>query len=148
MNFTYKFDNILDLREREKQDAATSYQQSIDRFSKVAEKLYHLLKQKENFEQEQQRKIEAGLSVHAIQLNEYYLSKINREIDHCQREVILARTNMQREEKKLLEKNIEVKKLEILKEKEFARFLETMNREDGKMTDEISMQIVVREKTV
>ncbi|WAA13603.1 flagellar export protein FliJ [Fervidibacillus halotolerans] len=148
MKFTYKFEKVLEIREKEKQEAIVSYQKSVDQFSKVAEKLYHLLKQKEIFEADQQEKIQEGISIQAIQLNQYYLSKLNREIDQCQKEVIIARTNMQREEKQLLEKNIEVKKLEILKEKEFERFLQFLNDEDGKMTDEISMQIVAREKTV
>jgi flagellar FliJ protein len=53
---------------------------------------------------------------------------------------------MQEEEQRLIEKNIEVKKMEKMKSKEYEKFLRFLNMEDRKVMDEISMQIVAREK--
>lgn len=146
MNFTYKFDKILTLREREKDQAVFSYQQAMKKFEEVAEKLYQLLKKKEDIEAEQFNKIQKGIPVQDIRLHQQFITNLQKEIDKYQLLVIRARQKMQAEKNFLVEKNIEVKRLERLKEKDFEQFLHELNIEDGKQMDEIAMQAVAREK--
>ena len=51
MGFTYSFQQILELKEREKEAKEQEYQQSVNQFEKVATALYELLRQKEQIEE-------------------------------------------------------------------------------------------------
>lgn len=146
MRFHYKFEKILALREREKDMQVLAYEDAIRHFEKVARKLYQLLKKKEDLEAERMRKMEYGLSVRELHLLERFLENLKNEIDDYQQRVILAREKMQFEQQKLIEKNIEVKKYEKIKEKEYSRFLEWVNQEDRKTMDELAMQVAARGK--
>lgn len=46
MAYNYKFQKILQLREREKEETQTLYNESLKQFEAAAEKLYSLLKRK------------------------------------------------------------------------------------------------------
>ncbi len=146
MRFHYKFEKILDLREKEKDAQAFVYEKAVQKFKEAAEILYKLLKKKEDVEEYYYKKIQEGICVSEIQLEQQYMTKLQNEIDHYQRKVIRSRAEMQMEEQKLIEKNIEVKKLEKIKDKEYTAFLNLLKSEENKVMDEISMQIVAREK--
>jgi flagellar protein FliJ len=146
MGFTYKFAKLLELRESEKENQALVYEKAVQRFKEVAEKLYELLKKKEDLESYQHEKIRTGIQVHEIRFHQKYLMNLQKEIDHYQNLVIQARHHMQFEEKRLMDKNIEVKKFEKLKDKEYEKYLRERVVEETKVMDEICTQIVVREK--
>ena len=63
----------------------------------------------------QQNKILQGIPIDEIRFYQKYLMNLQKEIEHYQNLVIHARHNMQYEEKRLIDKNIEVKKFEKLK---------------------------------
>ncbi|MEN0649158.1 flagellar export protein FliJ [Caldifermentibacillus hisashii] len=146
MKFTFKLEKLLDLREKEKEEQVFMYEKAIRKFEDVAEKLYQLLKKKEDIEEQQLKKIESGVSIQEIRLGQHYLLNLQKEIDSYQQLVFHARKDMQEEEQRLIEKNIEVKKMEKMKSKEYEKFLHFLDVEDRKVMDEISMQIVAREK--
>lgn len=146
MKFQYKFEKILDLREREKDLQLIAYENAVRHFEAVARQLYLLLKKKEDLEREQIRKIQEGLAVREIRLQQIFLDNLQKEIDELQEKVLIARQKMQFEQQKLMQKNIEVKKYEKIKEKEFAKFLEFVNQEDRKIMDELAMQVAARGK--
>lgn len=146
MKFQYKFEKILDLREREKDLQIIAYENAVRHFEAVARQLYLLLKKKEDLEREQIRKIQEGLAVREIRLQQIFLDNLQKEIDELQEKVLIARQKMQFEQQKLMQKNIEVKKYEKIKEKEFAKFLEFVNQEDRKIMDELAMQVAARGK--
>jgi len=144
MGFTYKFERILSLREREKDEAVIAYEKAVRKFEEVAEKLYQLLKKKETLEEERLQKIQKGLSVHELRFHQEFLNNLELEIHHVQQLVIRARQAMQYEQKRLMEKNIEVKKLEIIKEKEFQKYSFMLAKEEEKQLDEIASKKVAR----
>jgi len=146
MKFTYRFAKILDIREKEKEQQALRYRQAVEKFEQVATRLYELLKSKEELEEEQREKLKTGLTIDQIRKQQIFLELLQKDIDRYQQLVIQARSRMQYEERKLLERNIEVKKFEVLRNKDLEKFLEQLNHEDGVLMDEISMQIAVREK--
>ncbi|NCU18239.1 flagellar export protein FliJ [Pallidibacillus pasinlerensis] len=146
MSFTYKFGKILEIRENEKEQQAIVYDKAVQRFKEVAEKLYELLKKKEELENHQLNKIQTGMPIQEIRFHQKYLMNLQKEIDHYQNLVIHARHHMQFEEKRLIDKNIEVKKFEKIKDKEYEKYLQHIAVEDNKIMDEISTQIVAREK--
>ncbi|MFD1735816.1 flagellar export protein FliJ [Bacillus salitolerans] len=140
MDFTFKFQKILSIKETEKQRALESYQQSISEFESVAEKLYSFLKQKEDLETNQLNKISDGISVHEIKYHQQFIMNLEKTIMHFQKLVISARQKMHTQEEALLEKNIEVKKYEKIKEKERAIQLELTKINENKLMDDISIQ--------
>lgn len=140
MSFSYKFQKILSIKETEKERAQELYQLSVKKFEEVAEKLYHSLKQKEELESNQLEKIQYGLNIQELRHQQQFITNLEKTINHYQNLVMNARQRMTEQEQVLLEKNIEVKKYEKIKEKQFSQFLELMNAEDNRLMDEISIQ--------
>ncbi|WP_246939939.1 flagellar export protein FliJ [Bacillus pinisoli] len=140
MNFTYKFQKTLSIKETEKERALESYQQSVKSFEEVAEKLYHSLKQKEDLEESQLEKVNGGLNIQELRHHQQFIQNLEKTINHLQGLVLNARQKMTEQEQFLLEKNIEVKKYEKIKEKQFSQFLELMNAEENRLMDDISIQ--------
>jgi flagellar protein FliJ len=140
MNYQFKFEKILTIKEKEKNDANSKYNEALKRFEEVAEKLYKLLKKKEDLHIFQQEKLKAGLSVQDIRHHQQFMDNLEKMIEQCQKEVIETRHRMNLFETKLLEKNVEVKKYEKIKEKDFRRFLDVSKEADQKNMDEISIQ--------
>lgn len=140
MSFKYKFQKILSIKETEKQRAQEAYQLTVKQFEEVAEKLYHYLKQKEDLESLQLKKLSVGLNVTEIQHHQTFISNLEKTIAHFQQLVALARQKMLGQEQQLLEKNIEVKKYEKLKENEWFHYQATLSAADSRLMDEISIQ--------
>ncbi|KMY49449.1 flagellar export protein FliJ [Peribacillus loiseleuriae] len=140
MIYQYKFDKILTIKENEKNDVLVKYNETIKKFEEVAEKLYKLLKKKEDLLQFQQEKLTQGLTVQEIRHNQQFMDNLENIIMHNQKEVIKARQAMNTQQSKLMEKNIEVKKYEKIKEKDFQKFLEEIKEVENKDMDEISIR--------
>jgi len=109
--FSYRFEKILSVRTMEKNEAVNAYHQAVRRFEEAAQGLYRLLKEKEELEAEREKRIRDGLSVELLREFQRYLANLQREIDHYQQLVIRARDKMNEEYRRLVEKNVEVKKI-------------------------------------
>lgn len=140
MRYQYKFEKILTLKEKEKKDAYARYSEALKAFEEVAEKLYRLLKKKEDLLAFQQEKLISGLSVQEIRHQQVFLDNLEKIIEHYQKEVIQARNKLNLFQNILHEKNMEVKKYEKIQEKDFNKFLEIIKINENKQMDEISIQ--------
>ena len=140
MIYKYKFEKILTIKEKEKSDARAKYNEAQKSFEQVAEKLYNLFKKKEELIDFQQIKLSTGLSVQEIRHNQLFMDNLEKLIEQCQKEVIQARHKMNLQQERLKEKNIEVKKYEKIKEKDFQKYLEVVKVAENKQMDEISIQ--------
>ncbi|PTY85886.1 flagellar export protein FliJ, partial [Heyndrickxia sporothermodurans] len=107
----------------------------------VAEELNQVLKKKEDLLDFQTSKLETGLSIQEIRHHQRFITNLEKSIKHYQDLVINARNQMNWYEQKLQEKNIEVKKYEKLKEKDFEKYLFLLQEIENKQIDEISTQI-------
>lgn len=140
MGYQYKFEKILNIKEREQSEAVNRYNQAIARFEEAAQKLYDLLKQKEDLEAAQQEKLLTGLSVIEMKQNQLFLGNLMKIIEHQQQIVMNTRNQMNFFQEKVRESTIEVKKYEKIKEKDFDNYLSLEKFEDSKQMDEISLQ--------
>lgn len=140
MQYQFKFEKILSIREREKDEALNIYNQSVKRFETAAEKLYDLLKKKEDLEVYQSSRLVNGLPVQEIRHHQHFINGLERTIEHYQQIVINARNHMNYQQERLLEKNVEVKKYEKIKEKDRLNFAENERQLEGKQMDDISIQ--------
>ncbi|SRR5690606_22248766 len=140
MKYAFKFDKILSLKEREKEEALLAYQDSIGKFEKVAKKLYELLRQKEKLQTTRSEKLKQGTPVNEIRFYEEYLESLEKKIEKQQIMVNNARNRMQHLQKQLMEKNIEVKKFEKLREKDARKFFDQLRAEENKRMDDAALQ--------
>ena len=130
----------MKLKEREKDEVLSTYNASVKRFEEAAENLFRSLKKKEDLESYQRSKLENGLSVQEIRHHQTFIHNLQKTIDHDQKVVVHTRNQMNFYQDKLLQKNIEVKKYEVLKEKGKLVFLEELRQLEAKQMDDISIQ--------
>ena len=130
----------MNLKEREKDEVLSTYNESVKRFEEAAESLFRSLKKKEDLESYQRSKLENGLSVQEIRHHQTFIHNLQKTIDHDQKVVVHTRNQMNFYQDKLLQKNIEVKKYEVLKEKGKIVFLEEIRQLEAKQMDDISIQ--------
>lgn len=140
MAYQFKFEKIMNLKEREKDEVLSNYNESVKRFEEAAESLFRSLKKKEDLESYQRSKLENGLSVQEIRHHQTFIHNLQKTIDHEQKVVVHTRNQMNFYQDKLLQKNIEVKKYEVLKEKGKLVFLEELRQLEAKQMDDISIQ--------
>lgn len=138
MKFEYKFQHILTLKEREKEETYSLYEESVHQFERAAKKLYELLKKKEVLEQFQTEKLETGFSIQKIRHHQLFINNLEETINYWQQQVMAARNEMQYWEGKLVESNIEVKKYEKIKDKSYAYFQELINTSENNQMDELA----------
>ena len=140
MVYESKFNRVLHLKEREKDEALSLYQDSVRKFEDAAEKLYGLLKKKEDISEYQSARMVNGLSVQEIRHHQLFIDNLEKTITHHQKMVINARNRMNLYQEKLMNKNIEVRKFEKIQEKERSQFLKELKVIEGKLMDDISIQ--------
>lgn len=140
MRYQFKFDKILSLKSREVDEAQVVYQDSVKKFEEVADRLYHLLKKKEDLESFQSDRLLDGLPVQEIRHHQQFIGNLEKSIAHYQKVVMNARNIMNYQQVQLMEKNQEVKKYEKIKEKDHLRFLADEKYAESRMMDEVSIQ--------
>ena len=134
----YRFEKILTVCEQEKTETELAYKEAIRSFEEIATKLYELLKKKEDLIAFQQERLKIGSSIDEISHYSRFITSMERMIEEVQQKVVQARTKMNWHEQKLLEKNLEVRKYEKMREKDFEAYKEEQNRLEIILLDEIS----------
>ncbi|KSU89786.1 flagellar export protein FliJ [Priestia veravalensis] len=130
----------MTVKQDEKNRLLAQYNESVQYFEQVGQRLYDKLKQKEEMLELQAKKLKSGLAVSEIKFFQQALESIEATIARLQRDVMLARQQMSMKELKLQEKNIECKKYEKLKDKSYTSYLKTQGDAESKQMDEISLQ--------
>jgi flagellar protein FliJ len=140
MSYQFEFQKLLAIREREKDKVLVDYNESVKNFEALAEKLYSYLKRKEELEEKKVSKLSTGLKIQDIRHQQQFITNLEKTIAYYQRLVMDSRQKMQQFQAILLEKNIEVKKFEKMKEKRLQAFVAELNHQESKLMDEISIQ--------
>ncbi|WP_342578305.1 flagellar export protein FliJ [Psychrobacillus sp. FSL K6-2843] len=136
--YQYKFAKVLTVREQEKSETEIAYKESVNSFEEVATELYNLLKKREDTLDAQNNLLVNGLSIDGIHHYSNFLEGLQKRIEVVQKEVVQARAKMNWYEEKLLEKSLEVRKFEKIKEKDFENFQQEQFRLESIVLDEIS----------
>ncbi|WP_226665695.1 flagellar export protein FliJ [Metabacillus litoralis] len=140
MTFQFRFQKVMDIKENEKEKSLAEYNQSVNDFENMANKLYDSLKQKEVLEESTLSKLNKGVSVQEIRHYQQFVSNIEKTITHYQKLVSLTRNRMNEQQVKLMQKNIEVKKYEKLKQKQQEDYLVELKYIENKHMDDLSIQ--------
>ncbi|SDJ72419.1 flagellar export protein FliJ [Sediminibacillus albus] len=133
------FEKLLDVREKEKQEAQKAYKQSVEDFEVVASDMYHLLKQKEDAEQAYHNDIHRSATVTTLSSHFSYIEKLKQKINQLQVSVNQARNLMDDRQGKLTDAYIEAKKFEKMIEVKKAKLHAAIKSEEDKQMDEISV---------
>ncbi|KMN41006.1 flagellar export protein FliJ [Lysinibacillus capsici] len=140
VSYVYRFEKVLTIREQEKNETEMAYKESVRSFEEIATKLYDLLKKKEDLIAFQQERLMVGSSIDEIHHYSRFIDSLEKTIADVQQKVIQARAKMNWHEEKLLEKNLEVRKFEKMREKDFKHFQQEQDRIESLFLDEISLQ--------
>ena len=136
--YKYRFEKVLMYREQEKTETEIEYKDAVRAFEIVATQLYDLLKKKEDTLLEQQEKMEIGFSVNEIHHYVRFIDSLEKRIAVTQQQVMQARSKMTWFEEKLLEKNLEVRKFEKMKEKDHEHHRTEMEQLEAIQLDELA----------
>ena len=138
VHYTYRFEKILTIREQEKQETEIAYKESVRYFEEVATRLYEVLKKKEDLITYQNERLSIGATIDEIHHFSSFINSLEKSIAELQTKVMQARTKMNWYEQKMIEKNIEVRKFEKMKEKDYQIFKEEQERSEMLYLDELS----------
>ncbi|KGR86415.1 flagellar export protein FliJ [Lysinibacillus odysseyi] len=136
--YIYRFENILNVREQEKNETEMAYKEAVRSFEEIATKLYELLKKKEDLLAFQQERLVTGSSIDEISHYARFINSMEKTINDVQQKVVQARAKMNWQEQKLVEKNLEVRKFEKMRERDFEVYKEEQLRLETILLDEIS----------
>ena len=136
--FVFRFGKLLTICEQEKAETEIAYKEAVRNFEEVATKLYDLFKKKEDLLVFQQERLVVGASIDEIHHYARFMNSLEKTIDDLQQKVIQARAKMQWHEERLLEKNLEVRKFEKMREKDLEAFQIEQNRLETIRLDELS----------
>lgn len=137
-SYHYRFENVLTFRELEKTETEIEYQASVDSFEVVATELYELLKKKETTIMDQDKQMQEGSSITDIHHYLRFIDSLEKKIERVQQQVIQARSKMQWNEQKLLERTMEVRKFEKMKEKDWEKYQRDMEYREAQRLDELA----------
>lgn len=140
MAIPYRFEKILTIKHKEKEQVQLKYEQAVKHFESEATKLYELLKKKEMLEDQTEKELNNGLSIIGIKQQQLYRSALEKNINHAQVNVMKSRAKMMEEQELLVVQNVEVKKYEKMKEKDLKRYNAHLLSIDAKLMDDISLQ--------
>ena len=136
--YTYRFEKILVVKDQEKTESELAFKESVQVFEEIATKLYDLLKKKEDLISYQQERLKVGSSIDEINHYSKFIDSMEKTIEDVQQKVVQARAKMNWHEQKLLEKNLEVRKYEKMRENDFEHFKEEQLRVEAILLDELS----------
>ncbi|MED4854620.1 flagellar export protein FliJ [Bacillus atrophaeus] len=140
MAYQFRFQKLLELKENEKDQKLSEYQKSVSEFETVAEKLYENMSKKEQLEKNKETKLKSGMSVQEMRHYQQFVTNLENTIYHYQKLVMIKRNQMNEKQNVLTEKNIEVKKFEKMREKQFKMFALEDKAAEMKEMDDISIK--------
>ena len=138
MKYNYRFEKILVVKDQEKTESELAFKESVQVFEEIATKLYDLLKKKEDLIEYQQERLKIGSSIDEINHYSKFIDSMEKTIEDAQQKVMQARAKMNWHEQKLLEKSLEVRKYEKMRERDHERFIEDQLHIEAIQLDELA----------
>lgn len=136
MKFRFPLQRAMDVAEHEKQSVAGECAATEKTLDDWRQKWITTKEKGDRLEKEREQKLFVGISAHELQAYEYTLRKTKREeTDYAGRMNELA-VKLEEKRERLREKQTNLKKYEILKEKTYARYKHERLRREQQMLDE------------
>ena len=136
--YKYRFDQVMIVKQQEKDQTEIAYKDAKKSFEDIATRLYNLLKKKEDLINFQEKKLAKGATINEIHHYSSFLNSVEKSIDETQQKVIQARSKMEWHKDKLIEKSLECRKYEKMKEKDYQTYHKEQERLEMIELDELS----------
>jgi len=132
--FRFRLQRVLDFRETEKKERENALAQENFRLASAEEHLDDIMREKD----------EAGLptevTIDDLLLYGEYHERLNREIENQRLLIVESAQAVERARDVYVEKAVETKVLETIRERRFDEFCVDQNREQRKSNDELAVQ--------
>lgn len=135
--FSYKMQNILDIKYKLETQAKTSFSIAAAELNKEEEKLTGLKQRKLTYEARAKELVSSRLDVHEIKVNCGAIENMTGAIRGQTLAVHVAQRNLENARRHLQDIMTERKTHEILKEKAFDEFKIELEKEESKVVDEL-----------
>ncbi len=135
--FTYKMQNILDIKYKLETQAKTAFSIAAANLNKEEEKLEALRQRRIAYEIRARELMEDRLDFHEIRVTRTAIETMKGAIRNQTLVVHVAQRNLESARKHLQEVMTERKTHEILKEKAFEEFKKELEKEESKAVDEL-----------
>ncbi|WP_413381614.1 flagellar export protein FliJ [Alkalihalobacillus sp. 1P02AB] len=139
MAFHFSLQKVMELKEREKKEGQSIYSKAVDDFEQKATILYNLLKSKESLEDNARNRIQTGITIGDIQQQQSQFLRLQEEINKQQVKTQIARNNMQKKQQELVERTIEFKKYQKMKELKHTAYEQEQTHLENVLMDEMSV---------
>ena len=135
--FTYKMQNILDIKYKLETQAKTSFSLAAARLNREEEKLDRLHQRRKDYEEQARELVKDRLDFQEIKVNRVAIETTKGDIRNQVVAVHVAERNLEQARKHLQDVTTERKTHEILKEKAFDEFKKELEKEESKAVDEL-----------
>ena len=135
--FTYKMQNILDIKYKLETQAKTSFSLAAARLNREEEKLDRLHQRRKDYEEQARELVKDRLDFQEIKVNRVAIETRKGDIRNQVVTVHVAERNLEQARKHLQDVMTERKTHEILKEKAFDEFKKELEKEESKAVDEL-----------
>ena len=135
--FTYKMQNILDIKYKLETQAKTSFSLAAARLNREEEKLDRLHPRRKDYEEQARELVKDRLDFQEIKVNRVAIETTKGDIRNQVVAVHVAERNLEQARKHLQDVMTERKTHEILKEKAFDEFKKELEKEESKAVDEL-----------
>ena len=140
--FKFSLDKLLDLRREKEEESKRLFTESQREKRKVEEKIEELTNNYEKYK---------GISDHEDviyqKLKRYYVKGLQMGIKAAQDDLITKNLEVDRRRRELIEKQIERKTVETLKEKKYAAYIKEEERVEQINLDELALYAFIRNRS-
>lgn len=137
--FKFSLEKLLDIRKEKEEESKRKFTKTQREKQKTEEKLDEL---KENYEK--YNGIRPGEDIIYQKIKKNYLFALNKGIEQTEKELVAKTKELEIKRKELIEKQIERKTVDILKEKKQIAYYKELDRIEQLQLDEMALYAHVR----
>lgn len=137
MKFKFKFQKILEAKERMEDAKKNEFAKKIQEIEAVKESVVLLDKEKEELKMKYQRELKVGMDINSVKAMNNYFKIMDDKKNHYLKLIEIKNNELEKIKEEYLSLMKDRKSFENLKEKEFDEFKEQEKIEEAKTIDEI-----------
>ncbi|MGN0144672.1 MAG: flagellar export protein FliJ [Clostridium sp.] len=139
--FKFSLDKLLDIRREKEEESKRSFTESQREKRKLEEKIDNLQNSYEKY-----KGISEKEDVVYQKLKRYYVQGLQKGIRSAKEDLLTKNLEVDKRRRELIEKQIERKTVEILKEKKYKQFIKEQQRVEQINIDELALYAFIRNR--
>ena len=139
--FKFSLDKLLDIRREKEEESKRNFTESQREKRKLEEKIDDLQSSYDKY-----KGISENEDVVYQKLKRYYIQGLQKGIKSAKEDLLTKNLEVDKKRRELIEKQIERKTVETLKEKKYAQFIKEQQRVEQINIDELALYAFVRNR--